>query len=216
MTAPADALLFDLGNVVIEIDYLRAYDVWARSSGLTRERIAARFLPDEAYARHERGEIGLAEYFEHVRGVLGVDLDDAALLEGWNSIYVGEIGEVVALLERLRERVALYAFSNTNRTHQAYWEPRYASALTPFRKVFLSHDLGRRKPEREAFEAISAQIGVPLSRVLFFDDLEENVAGARAAGMPAVLVRSPEDVRRAVAPWLEPSYGLNRPARPGC
>jgi putative hydrolase of the HAD superfamily len=43
---------------------------------------------------------------------------------------------------------------------------------------------------------------VPIDRVLFFDDLAENVEGARAAGMQAVQVRSPVDVAAALRPWL--------------
>ena len=63
----------------------------------------------------------------------------------------------------------------------------------------MSCELGRRKPERAAFEAIAAAIGVPLPRILFFDDPPVNVEGARAIGMPAVLVRSPTDVSAALA-----------------
>jgi putative hydrolase of the HAD superfamily len=59
--------------------------------------------------------------------------------------------------------------------------------------------MGLRKPERAAFEAISEAIGTPLSSVLFFDDTLKNVEAARAAGLPAVHVRSPVDVRQALA-----------------
>jgi len=71
--------------------------------------------------------------------------------------------------------------------------------LRRFRKVFVSFELGRRKPERAAFEAIAAVIGVPLDRILFFDDTLANVEGARSIGMAAVLVRSPADVSEALA-----------------
>ena len=62
--------------------------------------------------------------------------------------------------------------------------------------------MGSRKPDRAAFEHVAREIGVPAGRVLFFDDLEENVEGARATGMQAVLVRSPADVAEALRPWL--------------
>lgn len=45
---------------------------------------------------------------------------------------------------------------------------------------------------------------MPIGRILFFDDTAANIDGALAAGMPALRVRSPADVERAVAPWLEP------------
>jgi glucose-1-phosphatase len=42
-------------------------------------------------------------------------------------------------------------------------------------------------------------IGLPAPQVLLFDDLQPNVQAARALGLQAVLVRSPEDVRAALA-----------------
>ena len=104
-----------------------------------------------------------------------------------------------ALLATVAERFAVYAFTNSNPTHHAFSSVRYPGVFKSFRKVFLSFELGLRKPERAAFEAISAAIGVPLDRILFFDDIQANVEGARAIGMPTVLVRSPADVAKALA-----------------
>jgi putative hydrolase of the HAD superfamily len=59
--------------------------------------------------------------------------------------------------------------------------------------------MGRRKPERAAFEAIASEIGVPLGGIVFFDDTLENVEGARAAGLRAIHARSVADIERALA-----------------
>jgi len=92
-----------------------------------------------------------------------------------------------------------YAFTNSNPTHHAFWSVRYAEVLESFRRVFVSSEMGLRKPERAAFAAIASAIGIPLERILFFDDTLANVEGARALGMPAVLVRSPAHVADALA-----------------
>jgi putative hydrolase of the HAD superfamily len=41
-------------------------------------------------------------------------------------------------------------------------------------------------------------IGAPASRIVFFDDLAENIQGARAYGLTAVHVKSSEDVANAL------------------
>ena len=41
-------------------------------------------------------------------------------------------------------------------------------------------------------------MGVPASRIVFFDDLAENIEGARARGLTAVHVTSPRDVGDAL------------------
>ena len=77
-----EALLFDLGGVVIEIDFGRAVASWAAAAGVPVDDIRARFSFDEAYQRHERGEIAGEEYFAALRSslrTLRIDLPDAAL-----------------------------------------------------------------------------------------------------------------------------------------
>ena len=193
-----EALLFDLGGVIIEIDFGLAFARWAQLGGVPVDQVKARFAFDAAYERHERGEIEGGEYFAALRSALGLGLSDAQLLDGWNAIYVREVPGIRDVLEPLSRRIPLYAFTNSNLTHTACWAPRYAKVLGSFRKIFNSCEMGLRKPEPAAFRAISAAIGVPLDRILFFDDTQVNVEGARAIGMPAVLVRSIDDVSKAV------------------
>jgi len=197
-----DALLFDLGGVLVEYDWERAFAHWAGRCAIPAEHLRGRFTVDDAFERYERGEMSDAEYFAALRSKLGVDLGHDDLRQGWNCIFIGTIAPTVDLLRRLDPGMPLYVFSNTNAAHHSAWSRDYAAALAPFRRVFASHDVGRRKPERAAFERVSDAIGVRAERILFFDDVAENVEGARAAGMQAVHVRSPADVAAAVAPWV--------------
>ncbi len=123
-----------------------------------------------------------------------MELDDERMRAGWCAIFAGEIAETVGLLRELAGRLPLYAFSNTNAAHQREWARRFATALAPFRRIYVSHEMKARKPEREPFETIAREIGAPPERILFFDDLPENVAGARVAGLAAVQVTSPQDI----------------------
>jgi len=102
------------------------------------------------------------------------------------------------LLSRAAWRLPLYAFSNTNAPHVAYFSARYAEVLGHFRKIFLSSTIGLRKPDAEAYDHVVHAIGVPAERIVFFDDLAENIEGAKERGMKAVLVNSPDDVARAL------------------
>jgi glucose-1-phosphatase len=194
----ADALLFDLGGVVIEIDFNRAFARWAAHSQHRLDIIKAKFSFDCFYKRHERGEIGASEYFASLRASLGIDLSDTQFVDGWNAIYVREIPGIATLLQRAKSKMPLYAFTNSNPTHQHVWSKRFAAVLSLFHTVFVSSELGKRKPEPEAFHAIAAAIGVKVPRIVFFDDSLENVEGARAIGLRAVHVRSPADIEESL------------------
>ena len=198
----ADALLFDLGGVVMGLDWEPMFRRWGDAGGVAPATLRGRYGFDEHYERHERGEIDELAYFASLRRSLGIDIGDDEFLAGWGAIFTDPVDETVALLERLRDRVPLYAFSNSNAAHHAVWSRKFEAALRNFRRVFVSSEIGLRKPERASFDYVSREIGVPNPRILFFDDTLVNVEGARAAGLQAVHVRGPDDVANAVRPWL--------------
>ena len=195
----ADALLFDLGRVVINIDFNHTLACWAGHAGRPLAELSGRFGPDETFRRHETGEASDVEFFAALRRTLGVDISDAQFLEGWNAIFAGEMPGMNALLARAAGRLPLYAFSNTNRPHIEHFSKAYADILGHFREIFLSSTIGLRKPDAAAYDHVVKAIGVPASRIVFFDDLAENIEGARARGLTAVHVTSPDDVAHALA-----------------
>jgi len=195
----ADALLFDLGRVVLDIDFGKALACWADHAGCAPAELALRFVREESYRHHEIGRIEDAAYFDSLRATLGIDISDAQFLEGWNAIFAGEMPGIAPLLARAAQRLPVYAFSNTNRPHVEYFSKAYASVLGHFREMFLSSTIGLRKPDAAAYDHVVKAIGVPASRIVFFDDLAENIEGARARGLIGIHVTSADDVASALA-----------------
>ena len=160
---------------------------------------AARFVVNDSFRHHETGHIDDAAFFGNLRHSLGIGISDAQFLEGWNAIFTGEMPGIAPLLSRAAAKMPLYAFSNTNPPHVAHFSKTYADVLGHFREIYLSSSIGLRKPEVAAYHHVVSAIGAPASRIVFFDDSAENVAGARAYGLTAVHVRSSDDVAAALA-----------------
>jgi len=196
-TITADALLFDLGRVVIDIDFARAVACWAGHARCDPRVIEERFRHDASYRRHEVGEIESIEYFAEVQAACGIDISHEQFLEGWNAIFVGEVPGMADLLARAAQQVPLYAFTNTNRDHELVWSQRFQPILANFKEIFVSSTIRLRKPDAAAYDHVVKAIGVPAQRIVFFDDVIENVEGARARGLQAVHVRSTTDVAHA-------------------
>jgi epoxide hydrolase-like predicted phosphatase len=194
-----EALIFDLGNVVIDIDFERVFKKWSFYSNVPVEEMRAAFHIDAAYEQHERGEIEGVDYHQHLEKTLEMKLSYAQFCEGWNDIMVGPIGDTVQLLASLRGRVPLYALSNANTLHKHYWEKTFCAALSHFDQVFVSSDMGCRKPEPAIYLLALERINIEPENVIFFDDLAINVEAARALGMTAVQVQSPLDVEECIA-----------------
>ena len=197
--ASTRAVLFDLGGVVLDIDFDRALATWQPHSRLPAGRLREVFAFDEPFREHETGRLDDSGYFAHLRELLALDCDAAQVEAGFNAILVAEIRETVALLASLRGRVPCYAISNTNPAHVRHIRSAFPGLLDRFDHVFTSHEIGHRKPQPETFRHVLQAIGLPPAEVLLFDDLQPNVEAARALGLQAVLVRSPEDVRAALA-----------------
>lgn len=196
--SPPRAILFDLGGVLLEIDVARALATWQPHSRLAPDELRARFAFDEPFQRHETGHLDDDGYFAHLAQHLALDCDADQVRAGFNAILVAEIAETVELLEALRGKVPRYAISNTNPAHVAEMERAFPGFLARFDRVFVSHEIGHRKPHPEAFQHVLQAIAVPAHEVLLFDDLAPNIAAASALGIQAVQVRSPADVREAL------------------
>ena len=137
----ADALLFDLGRVVLDIDFSKALACWAGHAGCEPAHLCGRFSRGEIYHRHETGEISDAEFFAGLRTSLGIGLSDAQFLEGWNAIFAGEMPGIAPLLARAAKRLPLYAFSNTNGAHVEHFSAGLCRRARPFpRNVSVLHD----------------------------------------------------------------------------
>lgn len=197
-TSATKALLFDLGGVLVDIDFSLAIKAWSRCSALSAAELQSRFKFDEAYQRHERGEIGAPEYFAHLTRRLELTATAEEVEAGWNAIFVGEIAQTRRLVQQVRQKLSCHAFTNTNASHTQRWSVLYPEVASAFDTIFASHEIGLRKPERQAFDHICRTLQLSPDSILFFDDLAENVQAAQAAGLQAVLVRSPDDVAGAL------------------
>jgi putative hydrolase of the HAD superfamily len=188
------ALLFDFGGVLADIDFTRALRAWAAYSPMPFEELRTRFRFDEHYERHERGEIDAHAYFDHLASTLQLAASREEIESGWNSIFVAEITQTRLLVQAARKALPCYALTNTNASHMACWTKAFPEVAGAFDRIFASHEIGLRKPERAAFEYVCRATGRAAPSIVFFDDLAENVLAASEAGLEAVLVRSPEDV----------------------
>jgi putative hydrolase of the HAD superfamily len=188
------ALIFDLGNVVFNISFDKMFDCWAKVGGCEISRIKERFEFDEMYYQFEKGEIEPDVYRKYLLEKLGLQLSDTEFDNGWNELCLDLVPGIEHLLQSMRQSFRLISLTNTNEIHTQKWRAKYASVLSNFERIFCSHEIHARKPEKEAYEFVLGYLKEEPPSVLFLDDKEENVVDAIECGMKGIIVNSTKQV----------------------
>ena len=106
----------------------------------------------------------------------------AEFAEIWCDIFA-EQREVTGLLDEIGRHADLVLLSNTDPLHFDYIR-RYYDFLAKFGRLVLSYEVGHAKPARQIYQR-ALDLCAPGSRLIYFDDVPEYVAAARACGLPA-------------------------------
>ncbi|UCG92018.1 MAG: HAD family phosphatase [candidate division WOR-3 bacterium] len=188
------AIIFDLGNVIINISFDKIFEYWAQVSDCEVKKIKQRFEFDDVYAQFERGTITPDTYRKYISQKLELQLSDDEFDNGWNNLYLDAAPGIAQLLKDLKPRFRLVALTNTNAIHVQRWKKKYAALLSHFEKVFCSSETGARKPEKKVYEIVLQYLEVDPPRVIFFDDSPKNVEVASAIGIKGIVVKSPQEL----------------------
>ncbi|MGN6493940.1 MAG: HAD family hydrolase [Agriterribacter sp.] len=190
-----DNIIFDLGGVILTLDMPRAEksftDLGVKEyNTLFRNGNVSSFFKD-----YEIGKISDEEFLASMKKLAGLSLNDADLLNSWNSMLGIFPPERVELLEKLKEKYRLFLFSNTNAIHLETFRKMYADTFVNkvfddlFEKAYYSHTLGMRKPDAASFQYIIDENKLDPSRTVFIDDSLPNVEGAIAVGLKGIHVK---------------------------
>jgi putative hydrolase of the HAD superfamily len=188
-----DAVIFDLGNVLISVNEQRAIDRFATRTGKTSAEVQAYLLATPHATELALGKMTKRQFHRVVSHDLGFpgDYEEFALIYA----YIFEpIPPMIELAQRLAYRRPRILLSNTNVIHAEFFLERYPW-INEFDGVILSHEVGLLKPTAAIYELAVKQTGLTAERVVFIDDLSANVDGARAAGLQAIHHQSSEQTR---------------------
>lgn len=196
----ADFLIFDLGNVIIDIDYQRSLKLIKSLLPNSFHLKVDSFYATDFHKDYEKGLIDSPSFRNEVRNYFEQDWEDHKVDELWNSLLGKIPKERLELVSKLKQSYQVGVLSNTNEIHinavHGMLETDFGMMrFEPlFDRVFYSHEMGLAKPSQEIYHKMLDELGTSADRVVFFDDLEANVKGAASVGIQAVHVTGPNVV----------------------
>ena len=197
MTNRYEVVLFDLGGVVVELGGLPVWQAWTGTGD--ESEVWERWLRSAAVRRFESGRSGAKEFAREIVAEFGLAISPEDFVRQFASWPRGIYSRTLEQVATVRKTAAVGCLSNTNELH---W-PRFLEEMglrDAFDHHFGSHELGLLKPDREMFERVVEILGCAPDRVLFLDDNQLNVDGARKAGLHAELARGPDGVEAVLRP----------------
>ncbi len=178
------AVIFDLGGVIVPLDFPRGYARIGSLCHLPPAEIRQRIASTGLVELFETGRIEPEVFAREISAALNLSLSYPRFCEMWSSIFPSVTLIPDDLLASLRGRYRVLLLSNTNAIHFAYIQRNY-SVMRHFDDFVLSHEVGVMKPQPRIYKEAIARAGCLPEQCFFTDDVPENVEGARREGMRA-------------------------------
>jgi len=188
-------VLFDISGVLIELGGMPDFIRW---TGKTAEDIGSLWLESESVRSFERGFIDFETFHKCFVEEWNVEISYSELRSHFELWVQQAFPGTNELLSELGTKYELACLANTNCIQ---W-PVVKSTIEidrHFKNQFASHEIGKVKPDDEAFEYVLEELGVSPDQVVFLDDSNTNVAAALRLGINALQVKGTDSVREALS-----------------
>lgn len=192
------AIIFDLGGVILNINYQNTVDSFKELGVKNADNFYSKKLQDSIFDKIEVGAISTKEFLEHLQRECN-NTEDVKVEKAWNAMLEDLPKERLDLLLSLKNKYKLFLLSNTNSIHintihNKLGETQWKNFCNLFDKMYLSHEIGVRKPNIAAFQLILKQQKLNPNEVLFIDDSIQHIKGARKLGIICHHLKDGEDI----------------------
>ncbi len=191
-------IIFDVGGVLIDIDFRKSSEKFAAKTGASVETGLAFFDFEGVWHQFERGDFSSEALFAKMNTALHGTLTEPEILDCLFEIIRGEKKDMTQLVQELSATYELGCLSNTNPYHWKFMNTELP-AFSYFKKKFASFQLGLAKPDVQIFDHVRRELGVPAEEILLIDDSERNIEGAKAAGWQAVHFTGIDKLRESLS-----------------
>lgn len=190
MAMQVEAVIFDIGNVLIEWQPERFYD-----AEIGPEARARLFAEVDLHGMNDRVDLG-HDFRDTIYATAEAHPAHRDPVRMWHDRWLElarpAIPQSVRLMRALRARgVPVFALTNFGIGSFALAQTEY-DFLGEFDRAYVSGHMGVIKPDVRIYEMVEADCGIAPERLLFTDDRADNIAAAAARGWQTHRFEGPE------------------------
>ena len=194
------SIIFDLGNVLIDIDPSLTIDEIENLGGISWNETENRAELENQIHLFEKGLLTPLDFYKRTSELLELYISFEEFVEAWNKTLLDIPIERWDMIRRLSAWYSLYLLSNTNEIHiqtifYKYKKRFRQDLLFEFmNKEYYSNCLGMRKPDKLIFEHVINDSKIKPEETLFVDDLKINIISAAELGFQTYYLPPGEEV----------------------
>jgi len=201
-------LIFDLGNVLYDIDFKKMNTAFALIGIDNFDKHFTLNQSNQLFLDLEMGLIKEAAFYDGVRTLASLPLTNAQIQFAWNALLIGFRKNSIDWIKQNNNKYNIYLYSNTNQIHHdvfiAEFENQVANYpfVSLFKKPYYSHEMGMRKPDPASFTYIVEKEGLVPAETLFIDDNEPNISAAASVGLQVLHLTEGRTVEKDIEAYL--------------
>lgn len=198
LPAGIQAVIFDLGGVIIDLSLDRTLTAFATLTGASKADIQNAYGSNPVFMAYEKGEVSDQEFRDSIRKLFSVQATDTEIDHCWNAMLVDLPVSTLTMLEKLKKHFRVFVLSNTNTIHINYVNEimLQGKVLDSWvHKAYYSHLLGMRKPELEIYQHVLEQNRLIPNQTIFLDDNPDNLKAANSLYIQTLQITHLQQVR---------------------
>lgn len=185
-------IIFDLGGVLLNIDYQLTEDAFVALGVNDFGQRYSQAAQTDLFSDLETGKIDRQQFIRTLQGWMPDAASEQQVIGAWNAMLLDFPLRRLQILQQLQLHYDTVLLSNTNEIHETLFNQKlravcgFNTLAVFFDKIFYSHHIGRRKPDVSTFEYVLEQTGFDPEHTLFLDDSVQHIEGARKAGIQSL------------------------------
>ncbi|MEP6673837.1 MAG: HAD family phosphatase [Ferruginibacter sp.] len=189
MSTPIRNIIFDLGGVLLNIDYNKTSSAFKELGFENFDNMYSQFSADQLFEKLETGTVTEKDFLDILSGVAEKSVRNEEIIKAWNAMLLDFRKESLDFLESLAAKYNLYLLSNTNAIHMNAFHDDFVKQTGKnllddyFIKAWYSNKIGLRKPNKNIYEYVLKDGKLKAEETLFIDDSINNIEAAMEMGI---------------------------------
>ena len=183
------SIIFDLGGVILNLDYSKTVDEFKKIGVLHFKELYSQKKQTLLFDDFEKGKIKPEEFISSLKNSENLKIKEIDFINAWNAMLLEIPINKLQFIDGLKKDYKIFLLSNTNEIHIKKFENdlKKKNMLEQFYKcfdkIYYSSRMGKRKPEKNCFNQVLEENELVAKNTLFIDDSIKHVEGAEKAGI---------------------------------